>query len=705
MSSPLEHPVETLPGVGKVSGAALRERGYGTVGQLLWHLPRRYDDQRRVTPISELVPGERQVTEGIIHATRFSGFGRSRRLEVFLEPLEGEPPGRYGQLRLVWFRARTSMEKAFVRGQLWRAAGRVDERRGVLSIAHPEKVTVEGDAPGIVPRYPEIPGVKSVALEKAMKATVSRAADFVVDALPPEELRAEGWGPLGEALRALHRPPEELDALALSGWSEGRSEHHRRLAFEELFVLELGLSQLRKESRRELSLPLPAVASSAAKAEAALPFALTAAQARVVGEVRADLVMESPMRRLLQGDVGSGKTAVAMLTAAHAVAAGAQAAFLAPTELLAEQQHQSFVALAAPLGLRVGLLLGSDKAGPRRALLASLASGELDVLVGTHALLGEGVRFARLGVVVVDEQHRFGVAQRLQLVDKGAVGKVPHLLVMTATPIPRSLALVLYGDLSVSVLDELPPGRVDPTTRLYPENRRGEARQQLDRALEAGGRVYVVCPAVEGDETLRGVVEVEEELAARYGEARVGMVHGRLSTPARREVMAAFAEGAIDVLVSTTVVEVGVDVPQANAILIEQAERFGLAQLHQLRGRVGRGGQRSACLLVHGRELTPDAEERLRVMAETCDGFVVAERDLAIRGAGQIFGMRQSGASGLAFGDLVRDLPLLERARALAAELIEDDPGLEMEAHRGARGAIAALWTRAGEGAVKEEAG
>lgn len=706
--SGLDMPVESLPGIGEKVGQALRRRGLETVGDLLLVLPRRYDDERSVTPIGDLEPGKRQVTVGVVASARASGGGRRRRVEVSLEPLPEHGGGRRGVLRLVWFRGPSGIAARFTRGARVRASGLVDEYRGVLQMAHPETAIVDGaeDAGrGVVPRYPEVPGVAPRTLARAIETAVRRHAAHVTGAVPSTVEAEHGIEPLSAALGALHLPPRDMDDEELSRWNARATEHHARLAFEEFFLLELALHRRRAEESAVRAEPLAPPRAPLERAASALPFELTPAQRRVVAEIAGDLGRDRPMRRLLQGDVGSGKTAVAMLAAAHAVAAGTQVAFMAPTEVLAEQHFRAFEPVARALGLRMALVVGGARASHRRKVRQGLGEGTIDVAVGTHALLTEGVLFRRLRLVMVDEQHRFGVGQRLRLVQKGAEGAVsPHLLVMTATPIPRSLALALYGDLDVSVVDEMPPGRLPPVTRAYHRSKRGEALRQLDRALDVGGQVYVVCPLVEESEEsdLRAATTTFEEMRSRYGADRVELLHGQLRADDRQRAMDRFARGEAKILVATTVVEVGVDVRAANAILIEHAERFGLAQLHQLRGRVGRGGQRSACLLVH-EATTEEAVARLRVLCETHDGFRIAEEDLRIRGPGELFGHRQSGLPGFRFGDLRRDLPLLQTAREAARRLLERDPELAASEHAVARAALDRL--DATRKVVREEAG
>ncbi len=695
MPAPVDHPVETLPGIGPKTARLLEKRGYRTVGDLLLCLPRRYEDRRDVTPIPQLEPGLTVVTEGIVaHVKTYR-----KRVEVRLEPVESTQPGRYGMLRLVWFHALPGIAKSYQEGSRVRVTGKVGEHRGVLTIAHPELIRDGKDAEvAIVPRYPDIAGVPTKSLRRAIQAASQRAAESVPELLEPGAL-ADGLPSLGRALQQLHCPAVDLTDDALSSLNEHRSSAHRRLAFEELFLWELSL-RYRREQERGSEAPSLVAREAWAKLTEVLPFELTEAQHRTAKEICADLEGAKPMRRLLQGDVGSGKTAVALIAAGHAAAAGAQVAFLAPTELLAEQHYSTLAPLSEKLGLRTVSLVGSQSNQERRRLRDRLMTGAVDLVIGTHALLNEKVSFHRLGLVIVDEQHRFGVGQRLRLVS-GKQRQTPHLLVMTATPIPRSLALVLYAGLDVSVLDEMPPGRTPATTRMYPEAQRTEAWRQLERALAADGRAYVVCPAIEVGDDLRSVEEVHSELCAHFGASIVGKVHGRVDGNARQEVMKAFSWGEVKVLVATTVIEVGVDVPEANVILIEQAERFGLAQLHQLRGRVGRAGQRSACLLLHG-ELTEDARLRLETLCATSDGFQVSERDLEIRGPGHLFGLRQSGAGALQFADLRRDLTLLDQAAAHAEQVITQDPTLEAPEHVQMKGALDRLLAQE---VVREEAG
>ncbi|MDD9968508.1 MAG: ATP-dependent DNA helicase RecG [Myxococcales bacterium] len=699
--SPLERPVETLPGIGRVTGQSLRARGLATLADLIWCLPLGYRDERALTPIGALVEGAHAITVGRVASVRGGGRGR-RMAEVVLCDEQGD------EVRLVWFRAPGGLLKRFSEGTRFTAAGRVEAYRERLSINHPVTATLaEGEpakGPGILPRYPEVIGVSPRLLDKALRAALAQACDHVPDAVPAELAEREGLPTLADALARLHAPPQDLDDDNLARWNAHASRYHRRLAFEEFFLLELALHHRQQSERDVRAESLQASEQQVQRVRAALGFQLTAAQARVCDEIARDLASDQPMRRLLQGDVGSGKTAVALLAAAHAVSAGAQVAFMAPTEVLAQQHFRSLGPLSEALGLRTALLLGGARASHRRSVLSDLANARLDLVIGTHALLSDSVAFSRLRLVIVDEQHRFGVAQRLRLVDKGE-GRSPHLLVMTATPIPRTLTLALHGDLSTSVIDELPPGRVPPVTRAYPVAERARALRQVERALDQGGQAYVVCPAIEDteDQPLRTVEVAYRELQERFPDEGVALLHGRLPPEDKQRAMDAFLHGKARVLVATTVIEVGVDVARANVILIEHAERFGMAQLHQLRGRVGRAGQNSACLLVHDAQ-GPEARRRIEVLCESHDGFRIAEEDLQLRGPGELFGRRQSGLPGFRFGDLRRDLELLDRAREGARALLESDPELAQPKHEGARDALARL--QEGRNAVvREEAG
>lgn len=689
--------LESLPGVGAASAEALRGRGYQRASDLIWLLPTRYDDLRRVTPFAQLSPGGVVLTEGVVSAVRRLGRpsrvrgGMGQTLEVVLEPPRDAQPGRFGLLKLVWFRARSSSASKYAAGQRLRVCGPVDVHQGALRMAHPEVASLDDPASqtrlptGLHAVYPEVGGLSPKLVHKAVQAAVKRFAPAVVSSIPAMIAEAEGLVGLGEALMHVHCPSESLDASRLDALRSGQGAMHQRLALEELFVLQFALLLSRARARSRQG---PALAMTFDDVNAVLerlPFVPTASQREAVTTIASDLQAPLPMRRLLQGDVGSGKTAVALACASLVAKRGHhQVAIVAPTEILAEQHLRSAAALALELGLRPVLLTAGRTGTERGEAIAALRSGEANLAIGTHALFSEDVAFKSLALVIIDEQHRFGVRQRLHLLESERTDAPrPHLLVMTATPIPRSLALVLHGDLDVTVMRQMPEGRIPPVTRAYAMGDRTAALRQVERALEAGGRAYIVSPLVEESESLdlRAAVHTFDELSTRFAEYGVGLVHGRLGAEARDDVMRAFANGEKRVLVSTTVIEVGVDVPEANVILIEHAERFGLSQLHQLRGRVGRGGQRSACLLVHEAK-TEEAKRRIEVMCETHDGFRIAEEDLAIRGPGELLGMRQAGVMPLRFADLATHSQLLERARSLARAVIDKDQNLERPEHQ-----------------------
>jgi ATP-dependent DNA helicase RecG len=691
---PLASSPRLIKGIGPAFAAAMAERGLVTVEDLLWLLPRRYDDARQALALAALTTksqdGDRVVVRARVRSAKMM-FVRGRRwCDVrFLD----EHGGR-GELVVRWFGIRGPMDKRFPAGAIAVLSGKRKDRGGVVEMANPDVLSIElpgappAPAPGIIPRYADIPGLPPARLRAACAAACAQFAGAVDDGVPPQVLAAFGLAPLAEALRHLHAPPATLDDDAVRAMHAGQSPWHRRLAFGELFVLGAAVARRRAERAADRAEPFVAGADLGPSLAGALPFAPTGAQRRALAEVGADLARATPMNRLLQGDVGSGKTAVLFGAALQVVRAGGQAAIMAPTELLAEQHARTLGRWAEAAGLRLALLTASTPKPVRATQLALLVAGELDVVVGTHALLSEGVQFARLGLVVIDEQHRFGVAQRVRLRTKGDVG-APHLLVVTATPIPRTLALSAYGDLDVSTLDELPPGRAPTATDVVRGARADRAiRDALDATLAAGQRAYVVCPLVEPadatDDVRAGWADATT-MAARLGAAlaprRVGLVHGRQDARERDATMAAFRDGGIEVLVATTVIEVGVDVPEATLIVIDNADHFGLAQLHQLRGRVGRGREPGRCLLVARGEPTELGAERLAAMAATTDGFRIAERDLELRGPGELLGARQAGLPQLRFGDIATHTALLLEARQAAQGVLAADLELALPAH------------------------
>jgi ATP-dependent DNA helicase RecG len=624
-----------------------------------------------------------------------------------------------------WFNVFAGIDKRMPPGSRVTLSGVVRLRGGRLELANPDILAIELDAgahagdgaapdaarrppPAILARYPDVAGVPPGRLRAACAAACARVAGCAEDGVPPVIEVAAGLPGLAETLAQLHAPPPDTSTDDLAALNRGDSRWQRRLAFGELFALGVAITLRRRERRADAAVPCPRDPALAGALAAALPFALTGAQRRTIDEIAGDLARDAPMNRLLQGDVGAGKTAVAFAAALQVARAGRQTAVMAPTELLAEQHAETWRGWARALGLRLELLTASTPRGVRASLLALAAAGGLDVVIGTHALLAEAVGFAALGLVVIDEQHRFGVAQRAKLRDKGDGQGAPHLLVMTATPIPRTLALTAYGDLDASVLDELPPGRTPVATRLVAGARGTAAACKLiAERVRAGERAYIVYPKVAPDDdaeaddsrSWKDATTGAAEVAAALPGVRVGLVHGRLDGAARDRVMRAFKAGELDALVATTVIEVGVDVPTATVMVIHDADRFGLAQLHQLRGRVGRGSGAAHCLLVTHGPLSEDARHRLDAMTASHDGFRIAEQDLALRGPGELFGPKQAGVPRLRFGDLQQHTELLLEARRHAEAVLEADPDLARPAHAALRRALARRMARSVYGA------
>ncbi|WP_176050524.1 ATP-dependent DNA helicase RecG [Burkholderia sp. BCC1644] len=651
---------------------------------LVLHLPMRYEDETTLTPIGELLPGGIAQTEGVVFDNEVA-FRPRRQLVVKIQDDDGE------HLVLRFLNFYGSQVKQMAVGQRLRVRG--DVRGGFfgMEMVHPAVRVVEADAPlpqVLTPVYPSTAGVSQAYLRKAIENAVERTP--LPELLPPEiqrdYLKPLDVPTLEQAVRILHHPRVDSDEAALM---DGSHPAWTRIKFEELLAQQLSLKRAHEERRTRAAPAMPRLAASDADAlttrlYAALPFTLTGAQARVVDEIAHDLTLAHPMQRLLQGDVGSGKTVVAALAATQAIDAGYQAALMAPTEILAEQHARKLRAWLEPLGVTVAWLAGSLKAKEKRAAIEAAALGTAQLVIGTHAIIQDTVEFARLGLVIVDEQHRFGVEQRLALRAKaanaanGARDFQPHQLMMSATPIPRTLAMTYYADLEVSTIDELPPGRTPVLTRLVGDARREEVIARVREAALTGRQVYWVCPLIEESETLQlqTAVETYETLVTALPELKVGLVHGRLSPADKAAVMEAFTRNDVQLLVATTVIEVGVDVPNASLMVIEHAERFGLAQLHQLRGRVGRGTAASVCVLLYTGPLSLTGRERLKTMRETTDGFEIARRDLEIRGPGEFLGARQSGAAMLRFANLETDGWLIDPARDAATRLIDAYPDI-----------------------------
>ncbi|MFI5229069.1 MAG: ATP-dependent DNA helicase RecG [Gemmatimonadales bacterium] len=677
----LDTPVTYLKGVGPARAAALRKLGVITAGDLLFHVPHRYEDASTVTPIKSLEPGMQGTVIGTVVS---KGVIPTRKgLRIFQAVLRDDT----GMIEVSW-PGQPFLDRSIAKGDVLLVAGAVRffhgrqlQPREFINLGDEAHATAEGRVLSV---YPATEGLSFKVIRSIIDAHLDPLLDLVTEYLPSDVLAAAGVPGVRDALRMVHRPSSLAEANA------GRS----RLAFEELFFVQLlqqrakDLARVRRPgvrfvNKRELT----------TKLRQALPFELTAAQVRAVREIVADMVSDHRMHRMLQGDVGSGKTIVALFAALVALENGYQAAIMAPTELLAEQHAITIGTLLAPLGIEPLLLTGSLPARERKAIAHRLSSGEPLIAVGTHALVQQGTEFGKLGFAAIDEQHRFGVEQRKAL---GAKGRAPDVLLMSATPIPRSLALTLYGDLDLSILDERPPGRRPVTTALRRESSRARVLQFIERQLEVGRQGYVVYPVIEESEKtdLKAATTMYDALAAGpFAARRLALLHGRVPAEERDAIMRRFRAGDVDLLVATTVIEVGIDVPNATVMLIEHPERFGLSQLHQLRGRVGRGAEESYCILLG--DLSPESAERLDVFTHTEDGFEIARADLRLRGMGDLFGERQSGVATFRIADPLRDEVLNERARAAAARLLADDAGLELSQHAGLRRVLGERYARA----------
>lgn len=675
--------IERLPGVGERRAEPLRKAGVKTYGDLLRYYPRRYLDRSTVTPIRDITEaGQYTVVGTVTSKGMIPGRGGRSRFELRVTDESG------GTLKCVWFRGANWIHRLYNRGDLYAFHGKAEKFGSQFSMAHPESDKLDDASAAlttgrIVPLYPggaalEKVGVNSRTLRKLIYRLFKEHGLAIPEVLPASVRERYGLMDGNVALRAVHFPRDVAE----------RGRAVRRLKFEEFFFLQLLLALTKGKQERQPGITLDGVGhNTRVFLDEVLPFDLTGAQQRVLDTIAADTASGRQMNRLVQGDVGSGKTVVGVAAMLMAVDAGYQAAFMAPTEILTEQHYANIRRFLEPLGLKAHLLIGGQRKALRDEILAEIADGTAHVVVGTHAVIEDKVEFQNLGLAVVDEQHRFGVVQRAKMFKKG---QRPHVLMMTATPIPRSLAMTVYGDLDVSAIDELPAGRKPIDTRVYSEKRREEMLDFVKKQLREGRQAYVVYPLVEESEseTLADVKDAENgaaELMEQLRPYRVDLVHGRMFSYEKDEAMDRFKSGETDVLVATTVIEVGVDVPNATVMVIEHAERFGLSQLHQLRGRVGRGADQSYCFLMASYKRTADAEERLQAMADTTDGFEISEIDLNLRGAGDFFGTRQSGLPDLKIGDLVKDAEILSEAREAAFALADEDPGLADAAHAGTR--------------------
>ncbi len=680
--------VGTLPGVQRNMAARLEKLGVKTIRDLLYHFPARHLDFSQRVPITSLVPGQEQTVAGFVWEAREVQLGRRMKgAEVII----GDDTGN---LRAVWFN-QPYLVRYFKPQSQVALSGKVSVYRGQPMLESPEYEVIGGESEDedtthtgrLVPIYPLTEGLSGRTVRRLIKGLVDKYADAVPDATPLPFVTKRSYLPLADAIRAAHYPESQ----------EHREQARERLAYDELLVIQLSALQQRLRWQQVPGYPLTIDRGAQDAFLAALPFRLTGAQQRVVDEILGDITLPQPMSRLLQGDVGSGKTVVAAVALLQAVANGYQGALMAPTEILAEQHYRNLSQLFGsgelPMDLalrpppptanghpvRVGLLTGSMPVREKEELQRAVENGDIDIIVGTHALIQERVAFRELAVAVIDEQHRFGVSQRASLRQKG---HNPHILVMSATPIPRTLALTVYGDLVNSVLDELPPGRQEIRTKEVTSSLRDEAYHFVRDQVQEGSQAFIICPLIEESPVLEvraATAEYERLSALVYPDLRLGLLHGRMSASEKEAVMNAFHRGELNILVSTTVVEVGIDVPNATVMLIEGADRFGLAQLHQLRGRVGRGSRQSYCLLLT-ENASPEVQERLKIMENTTDGFRIAEEDLRLRGPGEFFGTRQTGLPELRMARL-EDWALLQAAREDAGELLSQDPDLERPEH------------------------
>ncbi|MCU7828119.1 MAG: ATP-dependent DNA helicase RecG [Candidatus Thiodiazotropha sp. (ex Myrtea sp. 'scaly one' KF741663)] len=669
-----EQSVTRLKGVGARNAEKLARLNIETVQDLLFHLPLRYQDRTRIQPIGAIRRGDQVVIEGEVDVTEIK-FGRRRSLLVRIS--DGT-----GGIILRFFYFSNAQREALARGVRLRCFGEVRNGPNSLEMVHPEYQRVDPDEPQqveetLTPLYPTTEGVHQLTLRGLMQQALTmleQTPQGLRELLPGELLSRFPMQSLALAVSYLHRPPPDADQQELLA---GSHPAQQRLTFEELLAHQISLRKLRSQHQQISATVLPAGSELKRQLLANIPFKLTPAQERVVGEIEQDLSKPNPMQRLVQGDVGSGKTIVSALAALQAIDAGSQVALMAPTELLAEQHLNSFSQWLEPMGIQIAWLTGRMKGRAREQVLEVIATGQVQLVVGTHALFQDDVVFDDLGLVIIDEQHRFGVHQRLALREKGRrQGHAPHQLIMTATPIPRTLAMTAYADLDLSVIDSLPPGRKPVTTAVISDRRRDEVVERVRAACAEGRQAYWVCTLIEESEVLQcqAAEESAQQLAEALPELRVGLVHGRIKSEQKEQVMSRFKAGELDLLIATTVIEVGVDVPNASLMIIENAERLGLAQLHQLRGRVGRGSAESHCVLMYHAPLSLNAKTRLAILRESSDGFYIAQKDLEMRGPGEVLGTRQTGDMQLRIADLVRDQGMLDEVREVAERMLQDHP-------------------------------
>ncbi|WP_133135861.1 ATP-dependent DNA helicase RecG [Legionella rowbothamii] len=669
----LSNPCDSLSGVGPALAAKLTKCGIYTVQDLLFHLPYKYQDRTRITPIQDLRPNDWAVITGRVCKTEVK-LGKRSMLHCYVDD-------QSGIIKLQFFHFNKQQITNLNNNAMIHAFGEVREFNGQLTMTHPEYQLLDENEECTVnetltPIYPSTQGLSQARIRQIVQIALNQCTQELqqLEWMDEALLQTHCFYPLAEAINLLHNPPPDISVQSLE---EGKHPALKRLVFDELLAQRLSM-QFARESRKALhAIPLPVNSVLSQRFIDSLPFPLTQAQQRVVQEISQDLTQNKPMLRLVQGDVGAGKTIVAALAALQAVANNQQVAFMAPTDLLSEQHANNLIKWLEPLGITIYRLSGKMKIGERRKSFAALANGSCQLIIGTHALFQEEVTFARLGLVIIDEQHRFGVEQRLSLQQKGQQDQlIPHQLLMTATPIPRTLSMTHFAHLDSSIIDELPPGRIPVATAVLSQNKRETIIERLHIAIADGRQVYWVCTLIEESEKLQcmAATETAENLQIQLPNARVGLVHGRMKAIEKDATMAAFKAGEINLLVATTVIEVGVDVPNASLMIIENAERLGLSQLHQLRGRVGRGSTQSHCILLYQSPLSPQGAERLKIMRATNDGFIIAEKDMELRGAGEVLGTRQTGYRQFKIADLNRDRELLALLPPIAKHLVLNAP-------------------------------
>ncbi|MDR3443236.1 MAG: ATP-dependent DNA helicase RecG [Legionella sp.] len=669
----LSNSCDALTGVGPTLAEKLAKCGIHTVQDLLFHLPYRYQDRTRVTAIQDVRPNDWCVIAGRVCKTEVKP-GKRSMLHCYVED-------KTGLIKLQFFHFNKQQINALNNCAMIHVFGEAREFNNQLTMTHPEYQTLDEEEKckvneTLTPIYPSTQGLTQTRLRQIMLVALKSCEQELqeLEWMTEEQLHSNNFHPLADSIKLLHNPPPDISVHALE---QGQHPALKRLVFDELLAQRLSM-QFARQSRKALHAPaLPVDHSLSQRLKESLPFALTQAQQRVTDEICQDLIQTKPMLRLVQGDVGAGKTIVAALAALQAIANGQQVAFMAPTDLLSEQHAKNLIHWLEPLGIKALRLSGKMKVSERRIAFAALADHSCQLIIGTHALFQEEVSFARLGLIIIDEQHRFGVEQRLLLQQKGqSENLIPHQLLMTATPIPRTLSMTHFAHLDISIIDELPPGRVPVTTAVLGQSKRDAVIERLQVAIADGRQVYWVCTLIEESEKLQCVAATEtaQSLQEQLPNARVGLVHGRMKQVEKEATMAAFKSGEINLLVATTVIEVGVDVPNASLMIIENAERLGLSQLHQLRGRVGRGSAQSHCILLYQAPLSQQGAERLKIMRATNDGFVIAEKDLELRGAGEVLGTRQTGYRQFKIANLQRDQALLPLLTPLAKQLVEDAP-------------------------------